>query len=382
MQRKDNESYLSYLRRITEACADKRITYVEWGDCVLGEDNTYSSDNLRKAFYVVSKMINKIDVDTTDDSVIEELETLKDEVYKERCRLQDANREKRNTLREEARFENLRELLSEIEVDNIGMANYKPRSTEENRKYAILELSDWHCGAKIDNEFNYYDIDTMVERAEIIRDKAISVCNRHGVTDLAIEINGDMIDGAIRVSSRVAQEEDTVSQIAIIVKVLADFISSMAEHVENITVYTTLGNHSRLTPSKNDCLTHENFEKLIPEWLRDKLPKNIRVISSNGKDFLKYTINGRTIMLAHGQNDKIASAIDGFVRMYKVVPDEVHLGHTHSYKDINDCDILTTVNGCLDGSDDFAITLRKVTTPSQNMIVYEEDRCIYALKAK
>jgi hypothetical protein len=262
------------------------------------------------------------------------------------------------------------------------MANYKPRSTEANRKYAILELSDWHCGAKIDNEFNYYDIDTMVERAEIIRDKAISVCNRHGVTDLAIEINGDMIDGAIRVSSRVAQEEDTVSQIPIIVKVLADFISSMAEHVENITVYTTLGNHSRLTPSKNDCLTHENFEKLIPEWLRDKLPKNIRVISSNGKDFLKYTINGKTIMLAHGQNDKIASAIDGFVRMYKVVPDEVHLGHTHSYKDINDCDILTTVNGCLDGSDDFAITLRKVTTPSQNMIVYEEDRCIYALKAK
>ena len=56
MQRKDNESYLSYVRRVTEACSDKRITYSEWGDCVLGAENVYSSDNLRKAFYCVSKM--------------------------------------------------------------------------------------------------------------------------------------------------------------------------------------------------------------------------------------------------------------------------------------------------------------------------------------
>ena len=66
--------------------------------------------------------------------------------------------------------------------------------------------------------------------------------------------------------------------------------------------------------------------------------------------------------------------------MYKVVPDEIHLGHTHSYKDINDCDIMVTVNGSLQGTDDYAIRCRKNTNPSQNLIIYDDDRFIIPLR--
>ena len=62
--------------------------------------------------------------------------------------------------------------------------------------------------------------------------------------------------------------------------------------------------------------------------------------------------------------------------MYKCVPNEIHLGHTHSYKDINDSNIYITVNGSLMGSDEYAVNLRKITKPSQNLIIYDEDRCI------
>lgn len=383
MERKENETYISYIKRVTNACSDKKISYSEWGDYILGTDNNYSSENLRKAFYVVYKLLNKIDENNCDYDAIKDLENLRDEIYKERCRLQDIQREKRNDLRVEARFENLLEVVK----DNIGfmptyeIKDFKPINKNQDKKYAVLQLSDWHCGALVDNQFNYYNVDTMVDRATKVRNNALEYCKLHNVTDLVIEINGDMVNGAIHVSSRVESEEGVIQQVITVTDVLAKLINSMKPYFNSIKIVTTLGNHGRLTPNKSDSITNENFEMLIPTMLRDKLG-DVKIIDSKGLDFTKYEIDGKTIMVSHGQNDSMTKVISDFSKMFKVVPNEIHLGHTHSYTDINDCDIKVTVNGSLIGSDDYAITIRKVTTPSQNLIVYEKDRCIYEIKAE
>ena len=383
MERKENETYISYIKRVTNACSDKKISYSEWGDYILGTDNNYSSENLRKAFYVVYKLLNKIDENNCNYDAIKDLENLRDEIYKERCRLQDIQREKRNDLRVEARFENLLEVVK----DNIGfmptyeIKDFKPINKNQDKKYAVLQLSDWHCGALVDNQFNYYNVDTMVDRATKVRTNALEYCKLHNVTDLIIEINGDMVNGAIHVSSRVESEEGVIQQVITVTDVLAKLINSMKPYFNSIKIVTTLGNHGRLTPNKSDSITNENFEMLIPTMLRDKL-SDIKIIDSKGLDFTKYEIDGKIIMVSHGQNDSMTKVISDFSKMFKVVPNEVHLGHTHSYTDINDCDIKVTVNGSLIGSDDYAVTIRKVTTPSQNLIVYEKDRCIYEIKAE
>ena len=383
MERKENETYISYIKRVTNACSDKKISYSEWGDYILGTDNNYSSENLRKAFYVVYKLLNKIDENNCNYDTIKDLENLRDEIYKERCRLQDIQREKRNDLRVEARFENLLEVVK----DNIGfmptyeIKDFKPINKNQDKKYAVLQLSDWHCGALVDNQFNYYNVDTMVDRATKVRNNALEYCKLHNVTDLVIEINGDMVNGAIHVSSRVESEEGVIQQVITVTDVLAKLINSMKPYFNSIKIVTTLGNHGRLTPNKSDSITNENFEMLIPTMLRDKL-SDVKIIDSKGLDFTKYEIDGKIIMVSHGQNDSMTKVISDFSKMFKVVPNEVHLGHTHSYTDINDCDIKVTVNGSLIGSDDYAVTIRKVTTPSQNLIVYEKDRCIYEIKAE
>lgn len=383
MERKENETYISYIKRVTNACSDKKISYSEWGDYILGTDNNYSSENLRKAFYVVYKLLNKIDENNCDYDAIKDLENLRDEIYKERCRLQDIQREKRNDLRVEARFENLLEVVK----DNIGfmptyeIKDFKPINKNQDKKYAVLQLSDWHCGALVDNQFNYYNVDTMVDRATKVRNNALEYCKLHNVTDLVIEINGDMVNGAIHVSSRVESEEGVIQQVITVTDVLARLINSMKPYFNSIKIITTLGNHGRLTPNKSDSITNENFEMLIPAMLRDKLG-GVKIIDSKGLDFTKYEIDGKIIMVSHGQNDNMTKVISDFSKMFKVVPNEIHLGHTHSYTDINDCDIKVTVNGSLIGSDDYAVTIRKVTTPSQNLIVYEKDRCIYEIKAE
>lgn len=383
MERKENETYISYIKRVTNACSDKKISYSEWGDYILGTDNNYSSENLRKAFYVVYKLLNKIDENNCEYDTIKDLENLRDEIYKERCRLQDIQREKRNDLRVEARFENLLEVVKDNMdfMPTYEIKDFKPINKNQDKKYAVLQLSDWHCGALVDNQFNYYNVDTMVDRATKVRNNALEYCKLHNVTDLVIEINGDMVNGAIHVSSRVESEEGVIQQVITVTDVLAKLINSMKPYFNSIKIVTTLGNHGRLTPNKSDSITNENFEMLIPTMLRDKL-SDIKIIDSKGLDFTKYEIDGKIIMVSHGQNDSMTKVISDFSKMFKVVPNEVHLGHTHSYTDINDCDIKVTVNGSLIGSDDYAITIRKVTTPSQNLIVYEKDRCIYEIKAE
>lgn len=316
------------------------------------------------------------------DEEIEKIEKAKDELYKQQVKTQDANREKRSFLREESRFEHLVQVLKEqMEfLPKIKLNEYSPIKQKENI-FAVLQFSDWHGYKMIDNQWNFYNYDTMVKRANIIVDKTIQKCKLHNVNNLIVEINGDMIEGLIHVSCRTQAEEDVIQQILGVSELLSQCVNKLKSHFNTIKVVTTLGNHGRLVSNKSEVVTKENFEMLIPEFLKLRLGDSVPIIKSNGLDFVSYELNGELICVAHGQNDKLSTVISDFAKMYKRVPKEIHLGHTHSYKDINDCDVIITVNGCLEGSDDYAITLRKITEPSQNLIVYDTDRCIYALKA-
>ena len=384
IERYDGESEEQLLYRIGQH-KDEIGTWCDVADVMndlLGYD--YGEAKYRKQYALIKKVLEDTTLNAEDTNALDELKELKDELYKERCKIQDANREKRNYLREEARFENLKQVLidniKEIALSDIEIERYKPIQENVKRKIAILQFSDWHCGAIVRNQFNNYDIKTLIKRATTIRDKALKYCNQHNVTDLVVEINGDMINGQIHVSSRVQAEESAIQQIITVSDILAKIINSMKPHFNTIKIVTTLGNHGRLMPNKADTITNENFEMLIPVMLRDKL-QDVEIIDSQGFDFVAYKISDKVIMLSHGQNDKLNRTISDFSKMFKVVPNEVHLGHTHSYKDINDCNINLTVNGSLVGSDDYAISIRKITKPSQNLIIYDTDRCIYELMA-
>ena len=53
MERLKDESYLSYCRRLVNSMDSKIIDYVEFGDSLIGsEKNNYSSENIRKFFYI------------------------------------------------------------------------------------------------------------------------------------------------------------------------------------------------------------------------------------------------------------------------------------------------------------------------------------------
>lgn len=349
-------------------------------------------DSLRKAFatteyggYNVAKYLMDKTANELTEEMVKRLQSKKDEEYKERVRLQDARREYNKELRAEARYENLvnimKDCLSNVATSNIEFGKKHLRIENKKSKYAILMLSDWHYGALCDSQWNYYDTNVAKERAEQLVAKTQSYILSLGITDLIVEINGDMCEGMINIGNRVASEESVVEQIINVSKLLSECISSLKPYVNSIKVVTTLGNHGRLTPNrKEQADERENFEMLIPEFLRLTLGDDIPIVTSQGLDFVKYEFDDKIICLSHGHHDKTKSAIDNMIRVYKVVPDEIHLGHWHHMSDLNDSNIHVVVNGSIKGVDDFGLKATRCTTqPSQNLIVYGKDRMMIEL---
>ena len=349
-------------------------------------------DSLRKAFatteyggYSVAKYLMDKTANELTEDMVKRLQSKKDEEYKERIRLQDARREYNKELRAEARYENLvnimKDCLSNVVTSNIEFGKKHLHIENKKSKYAILMLSDWHYGALCDSQWNYYDTNVAKERAEQLVAKTQSYILSLGITDLIVEINGDMCEGMINIGNRVASEESVVEQIINVSKLLSECILSLKPYVNSIKVVTTLGNHGRLTSNKKEQADErENFEMLIPEFLRLTLGDDIPIVTSQGLDFVKYEFDDKIICLSHGHHDKATSAIDNMIRVYKVVPDEIHLGHWHHMSDLNDSNIHVVVNGSIKGVDDFGLKATRCTTqPSQNLIVYGKDRMMIEL---
>ena len=349
-------------------------------------------DSLRKAFatteyggYSVAKYLMDKTANELTEEMVKRLQSKKDEEYKERVRLQDARREYNKELRAEARYENLvnimKDCLSDVATSNIEFGEKHLHIENKKSKYAILMLSDWHYGALCDSQWNYYDTNVAKGRAEQLVAKTQSYILSLGITDLIVEINGDMCEGMINIGNRVASEESVVEQIINVSKLLSKCILSLKPYVNSIKVVTTLGNHGRLTPNrKEQADERENFEMLIPEFLRLTLGDDIPIVTSQGLDFVKYEFDDKIICLSHGHHDKAKSAIDNMIRVYKVVPDEIHLGHWHHMSDLNDSNIHVVVNGSIKGVDDFGLKATRCTTqPSQNLIVYGKDRMMIEL---
>ena len=107
MERREDEKYITFLKRVVNAKEDNKITYNEMGDLLVGkENNRWSSENWRKSFYTLKAIIENIEDDTqlTQEEVIAELEKEKVEIYKERVKLRDQRRELNKLHTAEARF--------------------------------------------------------------------------------------------------------------------------------------------------------------------------------------------------------------------------------------------------------------------------------------
>ena len=104
MNRKENESYLAFVKRVTNAVTDNIIDYTEWSESLLGQVR-YSYENLRRCYQVVNVIVQGLenDIDEENQDKADELRELLSQIKAERIKLSTTNIEYNAIQRAEAR---------------------------------------------------------------------------------------------------------------------------------------------------------------------------------------------------------------------------------------------------------------------------------------
>lgn len=367
----------------------EQVNDLDWVSVTEELDLEMSPETLRKSFtggryggYRVAKFYqDKIETGILSSEEIENIKSAKDILYKERVRLQDARREYNKLLRHEARYENLVDVLKEA-VENVQPFEY----TKHEYKYATnihaaLLLSDLHYGLKIDNVLNEYNIDICKERMKLLLDKVIYFCQLNRVEVLHVNLLGDIISGLIHLSARVANEEDVITQTIEVGEMLARFIHELNQWIPQVKVYGCTGNHSRVTADKKTNVPAENFERLIFEYIRLRVP-GIKVSLNGLEDWVSYKIKDKLVFATHGDKDTVQNVKMHSVNLLKQVPDVIYLGHIHhmNLRDDNGTEIVT--NGSICSVDEYAMGNRLNTEPYQILQIYGNDTLTYRLNLR
>lgn len=383
------------MEKLKQEELDYLIEFVEneetndWNKAKADLKSDYHCDTIRKSFgvgkfggYSVYKfMQDKIEQGFLADEEMIRLEKLREKEFKERVKLQDANREKRKVLRDFSRIETIQEYI-ELKLDEREPQPFKGCSYKiKNGNEASLLVSDLHAGATVDSIFNYYDLDVLRERMDELASKTISFCKRDNVDLLHANFLGDFITGIIHGSTIAQAQEDVIDQILDASDIIVEFIKALRKEIPCIKTYFVYGNHGRTSPNKSDRAYKENFERLIASIVRKDLRKtDIKVIDGGYEDFVTYKLrDGKLIVSTHGTNDSPDMANKNFTKLLGEDVYCVQMGHLHDVREGKG----TTVNGSIMGSDDYSISHRWNSKPTQVLkVYYGDDEATYKLTVK
>lgn len=388
----DNKSYgiRLYSNKIEYGLSNKEIY-----DMYVNEtgDNRKAESSTRGYFTNLIEGINigyeKALSDREEDGLLKELEEKKLELEKEKIRLQDQRREYKKYIRSDARFEHILEILDE-KLDMLNetkpFIQHKDTYVSDSKREAILIASDWHLGANFENFFGKYNLDIAKERLNDLLNKTIEYCKDNRVETLHLELLGDNISGGIHWGSKVESEEDCVSQTMTLCNILEKFIGILSDKIPNIKVYSLVGNHSRINMSKSDNQRGENLERIVPWFLKKRFERidNIHIMDNCNIDdgIIKFEVLNSTIIGVHGDLDKPTNVVNDMIKMFKIIPDSIHMGHYHHHFEKEEHDIEVVINGCLQGTDEYAKNIRKTGRPMQKLMIYNEEGklCTYKIK--
>lgn len=386
--KRNEESLVSYWIRLYKNRQSYGLTFAECGELmneVSGEDwNEAKWRRPIQGFFQVNEYLQQENPTGISSSELQEIQSEKLELEKEKIKMRDQKREMRNTLRQMARLEHLVDYVESatetLEPFELPVGN----KDKINDSEAMVVISDWHLGMNIDSQFNRFNEDVARYRITKLKQKTYEKVIKDDIQRLHIANLGDLIHGAIHVSTRIQSEEDVIQQVIRASEYLKDFIGDFLKLGIDVKYYNVIGNHGRVSPNKQDVAgIEENFEKLILTILDTAFSSQLNYTSFDSKDGLIETeIKGRKGVLVHGDYDKGASIVAKLPQLLGYVPDFVIGGHFHRESIMDYGKTTCITNGSLCGSDDYAIQMRLGGKPSQKYLTFtdegiEENNTIY-----
>lgn len=337
-----------------------------------------SSDHLRKLSYGYQEYDEYIKNKTKDMLSEEQYQKLLDkelEIRKEKVKLTDLKTHINKKVREYSRAENLCEILREkIEELPQQMINMNYIDRFPSMKDGVLLISDIHYGLKTHNAMKPYDSDICKDKMNYLIDKTIEYSKFNDVDKLHVLLLGDELSGLIHNTTRLEQREDIISQILEVSELISESIKKLADNLPYIILGISQGNHSRVIANKNDSLEHENFTRLIKEFITLKLKgvSNIVILENKfDESIIELNIKGKNLIGLHGHNDRLSN-VSKLTQMFDRRIDYVCFGHYHNAKEFENNNTEVIVNGCFSG-DDYSKRLRLYNKPIQKLMIFTDE---------
>lgn len=330
---------------------------------------------------VQDKVLNNEPID--NDELSEEIDQKLATVFKEQVKYKDLLTAYKRKLRDEARIEVMKDAIRENVATQWPLTNivYIPQNAPSSivqrtgiPNEAVLLLSDLHIGVECNNFYNKYNSHIASQRLSLLVVNVVDYCQRNKVQRLNILNLGDMIHGVIHVNARIEQEFDVINQVKVASELLAQSLNLLQQAAPEIIYRSCTDNHSRVTPNKSEHIEKENFYQLIDWYLEERLKgTNIKFVKDNldiglGRFNL---LNGKKLAFSHGHEDNLSTTFQNLVGATREYIDYICMGHFHCEKVKSFQDAKVIVNGSIVGTEQYALSKRLFSHPSQLLLVFE-----------
>ncbi|MGZ9868129.1 hypothetical protein ACU3L3_06880 [Priestia endophytica] len=387
LKRQADESFYDYFVRLFANKDTYDVDTYDIKDLLNAEmGSTYSESKWRKDYASYAKWKDYILSKNLDSEILQKYEDNRLEAEKEKVRSQDQKREYRKLIRNQARFEAVRDDIVEAicSLESKKPLEFRPLPSSTNGKEGLVLFSDWHYGMICDNTFNKFNKEIFNQRVEKLVAKTIEYGKRNGIETLHVAQLGDILSGSIHVSTRVQSNEDVIEQVKYAAETLAEVLAKLANTFPKIKFYNVIGNHSRTLPNKNDVGIKENFEYLIPWYLDARLSHFANIDTVVDEDGMVLAeVCGQRVVFVHGNFDRLSTSVKDLPQMLGYIPEYIISGHVHHHYEKEHGSTTQIVNGSLIGADDYAVQKRLFAKPSQKFMVFDKEEgleCSYIIK--
>lgn len=392
----ESENLEHFIWRLGQA-KDSGILDMSWDDIadvinkeIGNEDMPFSSSAFRKPYQQAKRFYDAgVFGEISDGEYLKELQSQKQELEKQRVKVRDERNELKRVIREEARKESFKDQV----LRSIAESDCHPLLYDEMKKFdgvlksdndLIISMTDLHTGIEIDNYFNKFNEDVLRERMNNYLDKIFEVQLRHG-SENAHVILSELVSGIIHTELRIENNQNLIDQFLTAANYISQFLSELSYRFEEVNVYMCPGNHSRISPKKEDSLKGENIDHLAIPFLEAKLQnfENIKFHNNNIEESIAmFSVRGNIVMASHGDKDSPGNVVQKFTLMFGMRPALVYLGHRHTNAMTTVYDTKVIQSGCMSGSDNYCMDKRLKNKPEQTISVVTENglECLYDMK--
>lgn len=365
---------------------------MDWAEIVDKYNLGVHSDTLRKASqtifggaFIAEYFREKQSKGEVTNGYLALLKKEKEEIRKERQKLSDERVDYQKSIREEARKESFIEVIERAFARDIQPFDYVPSPITVGSDDMIVCLSDLHVGIEVDNHWNKYNTDILKARLSKYLDEIRNIQSTHHCNRCEVVLGGDNISGNIHPNLRLQNNENVVEQIKIAATYIGNFIMELHKHFSEVRVHSVSGNHSRMSPNKEEHLSGEELDALIPFFLSIKFENysdvkicNDGYIDNSINSFV--TRNDKLFYIVHGDKDKPSNVTHKLTMMTGKKPDAIIMHHRHHNAYDTQYGVKIVQVGCVVGSDDHCVDLRISGDPEQCVIITSETqavKCIY-----